>query len=157
MVPRGLNIHISRVHGVGHSRNHPSVASPLQTPPPHGDPHIATQSDPISERLNQLPRYRKNIKVLKHIPKGARCLAATKLSQIMDRCVQSNDSEDWYNLLTYSYTSLRVPSSDNHKESLTSKVKKNISESTINDFSTVDLAARDGAHLQRLPYYKAIE
>ncbi|CAG9135278.1 unnamed protein product [Plutella xylostella] len=149
VVPRGLNVHISRVHGDGYPRQPPSSAPALQ-----GDSQNAAQVDPIAPSLSQVPLFRRNVRVLKHVPKGARCLAANKLSQIMEKCVQTNNSEDWYELLTFSFTSLRVPSSDDRKQSLTSKVKKN-----INDGNSINLSASDfatGSHSQR-SLYKAVE
>lgn len=47
--------------------------------------------------------------MLKHIPKGARASAAGKLNQLIEKCVDSNDTTDWHNLLTFSYRALRVP------------------------------------------------
>lgn len=80
--------------------------------------------------LHSLPALKKNVRVLKHIPKGARNLAAGKLCTLIDACVRNNGVDDWFALLSFSFTALRVPGGGAGK-SLTSKVKENIDSLNI--------------------------
>lgn len=75
-----------------------------------------------------LSRCKSNIRVLKRVPRGARVLAASNLAQCVEECLASpNLSTNWKNLLTFAYTSLRVPEKVNNA-SLTTLVKRNITD-----------------------------
>lgn len=84
VVPRGLNVHISRVH-----KDLQNLRADQAAVPPVGD-------SPPS--LSHLSLLRSRVRVLKHIPKGARNLAAAKLSGVIEKCIQSNSIKDWYDL-----------------------------------------------------------
>lgn len=142
---RGLQIHIGRKHkdlSNGHS---------AQTHlPTTSDTPLSTSGPPSTQnQLSNLAKLKKSVQVLKHVPKGARCQAAGKLSDIIDTCVRTNSVTDWYLLLSFAYTALRVPDKGDQC-SLTSKVKRNI------EVTTIDLP--DGCSVSR-PYsiYKSIQ
>lgn len=60
------------------------------------------------------------------MPRAARVLAANKLAQCVEECLASpNLASNWKNLLTFAYTSLRVPVRVNNI-SLATSVKRNI-------------------------------
>lgn len=78
-----------------------------------------------------LARCRSNIRVLKRVPKGARILAANRLAQCLEECLASPDlAMKWKNLLTFAYTSLRVPERVNNV-SLSTLVKRNLTNPTL--------------------------
>lgn len=113
-------MHISRVH----KENGVPMAS-------------VDAADPVSNTndggLHKLQLLKKNVRVLKHIPKGARNLAAGKLSSLIEACVRNNEVDEWFALLSFSYTALKLPErSDSDKgTSLTTKVKQNIDECNL--------------------------
>lgn len=114
--PHGLNIHIGRKHK---SIRHNAVdTNNFQTQPLSYDPHIQTN-------LDSLAKLKASVPVLKHIPKGARAAAADKLRHLIEQCIETNGHTEWYQLLSFSFTSLRIPSKLDPR-SLTSKVKENI-------------------------------
>lgn len=59
-----------------------------------------------------------NIRVLRRIPKGARYLAAERLSEAIENCVLTNDEESWKHLMLFAYKGLAVPEKLNKKQSL---------------------------------------
>lgn len=73
-----------------------------------------------------LARCKRDIRVLKRVPRGARFSTANNLSKCVEEClVNPNLSSNWKNLLTFAYTALRVP--DKVKNVLLSTmVKRNI-------------------------------
>lgn len=72
------------------------------------------------------------MKVLKRIPRGARILAANKLTQCIDDCLANPKADQkWKKLLTFAYSSLQVPTKTRNV-SLTSLVKKNIGIEVLN-------------------------
>lgn len=73
-------------------------------------------------RLEELSGLKKRVPVLRHIPKGARSMAAAKLSEAIDRCLETNSSEDWAALLCFAYSALKVPDKTG-PGNLTNKVK----------------------------------
>lgn len=60
-----------------------------------------------------------------NIPKGARSLVAEKLCSILENCLRTNSVEDWFSLLSFSFSTLRVPKSV-AKKSLTSLMNDNV-------------------------------
>lgn len=115
---RGLNIHRSR-----HNLNSNGT-------------HANTEDSTISETafddyVNLLGRCKKNARILKRIPRGARVSAAYSLAEIIDECMaQPSFDKKWMNLLTYAYTALKVPDK-NRKVSLATSVKQNIIKPTL--------------------------
>ncbi|CAG9109033.1 unnamed protein product [Plutella xylostella] len=129
----------------GHARHtQPAAAVPAATnlnPPRNAQ---------VTSNFDLLASMRRNIRVLKHIPKGARCMAAGKLSHLIDLCVESNGRQEWYDLLTFPYSALRVPSSVDQR-SLTAKVKDNVNGSAEPIVDDSFLTHRQGS------IYRAIE
>lgn len=124
-VPHGLKVHIGRKHK--HLLSHDSAGSL------HVAPAVRlTQScaDPTAVTLKDLATLKNKVQVLKHVPKGARCLAAGKLSAVIERCLQTNSADDWLKLLSFAFTALKMPEQGDRK-SLTAKVKANIEDSQL--------------------------
>lgn len=112
-VPRGLNVHISRMHRDVHPQPHRSSSC-----------LIFTLCKP-----RQCVSVKKSVLVLRYIiPKGAISSAAGRLCELMDRCLSTNSNEDWGTLLSFEFISLRVPEKKDYR-SLTAKVKENIDTS----------------------------
>lgn len=105
----GLRIHYSRMHK--------EFLSDL-------DMETSLIPEDIQSFVSMLSRAKRNIRVLKRVPKGARIAAAQKLSQLMDSCI-SNTTSAWMNLLLFSYTCLQVPEKSTN---LTQAVKDNIKQ-----------------------------
>lgn len=130
---RGLAIHYGRMHK-------PKASPPeASTPAPQPSPTAATLGRSLTPgdlttthppaaltQFETLGDQRACVRVLKHIPKGARSRAAGKLTSVIDKCLESNLAEDWWDLLSFNYTSLRVPQGKEGTTSLTSRVKQNI-------------------------------
>lgn len=78
-----------------------------------------------------LARCKLNVRVLKRVPRGARILAANKLSKCVEECLANpNLATKWKNLLTFTYSSLRVPEKVGNI-SLASMVKRNIEKAEL--------------------------
>lgn len=78
-----------------------------------------------------IARCRRNIRVLKRVPRGARIVAATKLTKCIQDCLAAPHLDSkWKKLLTFAYASLRVPETVKNK-SLASMVKKNIERAEL--------------------------
>lgn len=87
-LPNGLKIHCKKIHPeVTLSNIFDNDASTITI-------------DSIAEKLTFM---KKNLNVLKRIPKGARLLAAHNLSDVIDTCVKKNDLKSWCDLLFFSY------------------------------------------------------
>lgn len=109
----GLKIHI------GHK--HKSVSRPASSPPPPTPTHPAAQG----LGLDDLATLKQSVRVLRHIPKGARNLAAGRLSDLIGKCLDTNGSDDWFSLLSFPYSALKAPELSG-PGNLTAKVKRNI-------------------------------
>lgn len=71
-----------------------------------------------------LSKCKRNIRVLKRVPRGARVLAAKTLTKCVEECLSEKHLESrWKKLLTFAYATLRVPEKIKNK-SLSSIVKK---------------------------------
>lgn len=108
----GLKVHVGRMH----KQTLSSGAQDRVVGVPPSQQHWS---------IEDLGKLKKTIPLLKHIPKGARSVAAEQLSSLMNRCVDTNGTEDWCTLLTFAYRALRVPSKSG-SGGLTHKVKANI-------------------------------
>lgn len=108
---RGLKIHYSKAHK--------EFLSDLS----NGPDKCIVDIDELSKKLNL---YRKSIRVLKRIPKGARIIAAKKLESVITKCTNLNNLESWCDLLLFSYIALQIPKRSSKKNKLTSIVKNNI-------------------------------
>lgn len=82
------------------------------------------------EGLKFIGSYKRKIRLLNRIPKGARILAASKLTTIMNECVSNNDAVSWENLLLFSYKALHAPDKSK-SNSLVSAVKANIANLSL--------------------------
>lgn len=58
---------------------------------------------------DKLCKLKKNVRILKRIPKGARIAVANKLSEAIQDCVQLNDLKAWQKLMVFCYYALRIP------------------------------------------------
>lgn len=67
-----------------------------------------TQAQQTRSGLHNLPSLKRQVRVLRHIPKGARKVAAGRLSHLIEECLRSNDVEDWFNLLSFPFSALRA-------------------------------------------------
>ena len=116
---KGLKIHWTRAH----------PNEPLE------------HSDPINNSTNsfeaKLASCKINIKILRRIPKGARCCAADKLNQVIDRCLTQNTEKCWQDLMLFAYIAFRVPDKSNKgpEKSLVSKIKQNLRDFELTPFS----------------------
>lgn len=120
----GLKVHIGRMHK---GALQPAVASQTVA----SDPLLAQNgmsSGSQARSLDVIATLKKSTPVLRHIPKGARNQAAGRLCEIVDKCVDCNEVEDWYALLTFAFSALRVPSKE-LPGNMTAKVKANIAAS----------------------------
>lgn len=125
-------MHISRVHRDVVSQDPNRLVLPGEaesgTVPAGGSGVVTRTSQTVS--LSDLPTLKSSVRVLRHIPKGARSLAAGKLCTVIEDCLRTNGVEEWFNLLSFSYSALRVPN-EVERKSLTAKVKHNIDNSDL--------------------------
>lgn len=96
--------------------------------PPSLGSQDAADTQPLPEKLSF---YKKNIRILKRIPKGARSTAAFRLAQTIEECTTKNDFKSWETLITFSYAAFKIPEKSN--KSLSHVVKKNIASLSIDD------------------------
>lgn len=79
---------------------------------------------------SQLAKLKSSTRILKRVPKAARPLAAMALSKVINACIKDNSFCSWSNLLLFAYKSFNVSHSSNQKKiSLSSQIKKNITDS----------------------------
>ena len=52
-----------------------------------------------------------NVRIIRRVPKSARHLAATRLSEIIDTCVEDNTAEAWADLMNFAWQRLYLPES----------------------------------------------
>ncbi|KAJ4438073.1 hypothetical protein ANN_14012 [Periplaneta americana] len=116
---RGLRVHWSRAH--------PNI--------PFAPNNIPFPKSSLDDFQTCLIHSKQHIHVLRRIPKGARALAASRLSHFISQCLSQNSVESWYNLLLFAYIALRVPEKSG-KKSLVSKIKDNINNFQIADIKT---------------------
>lgn len=140
---RGLNIHISRVHG---------DLAPGSTPPlrPSSNPTHSSlvNTPPISETLSKL---KNSIPVIKRIPRSARFLVAQKLTKDLKTAINQNSQESWEHLLTFPYRILYVREDVQRGTSLTSRIKQNCA----NPHNVTDLSS--SAFKQKLSLSQHVE
>lgn len=109
---KGLRIHSSK--------KHPGIDFP----------ESRKQESYVEDELKYISRYKAKIRLLKRIPKGARVLAANKLSTIVNECISKNFESSWENLMLFSFKSLYIPDKST-SSSLVASVKNNISKFTL--------------------------
>lgn len=126
---RGLNIHISKSHPDLRVRKPQSKADNSRDHTHDvalgGNPAQPSSPSPSSPTLSDLPTLKKNIPVLKHVPRAARYLAAGKLHNVIDKCLQTNSVDDWFSLMSFAFSALKVPVRNSHP-TVTAAVKDNI-------------------------------
>lgn len=94
----------------------------------NGNDNISVSDTSFEDFAILLALCKSNIRVLKRVPRGARVFAANKLAQCVEECLASPDlATNWKNLLTFAYTSLRVPVKINNV-SFSTSVKRNITK-----------------------------
>ncbi len=123
-LPNGLKIHCTKMHP---EKSSPSIVN-------NDESEITIESV-----IDKLVYMKKNVKVLKRIPKGARVVAAYNLSKIIDKCVQNNDIKSWCDLLFFSYAAFQIPEKKLKSNSLVRIVKRN-----INDLQLPNVQASNG-------------
>lgn len=116
---RGLNVH----------RNHHLSQPAPNNNPSDKDPHAI--DDCFEDFVLLLARCKSNVKVLKRVPRGARISAANKLSTCIEECLANPFlTKNWKNLLTFAYTSLKVPDKIKNT-SLATLVKRNVEKAEL--------------------------
>lgn len=87
--------------------------------------------------------FKKGVKVIRRIPRGARITVAMKLASLMNDCVKSNTSDAWKSLFLFPYYVLNVKRDRSKRKSLTKIIKENANKSeyriTPEDRITVSL------------------
>ncbi|XP_061706402.1 uncharacterized protein LOC133525602 [Cydia pomonella] len=116
----GLKVHIGRLH----KTRPPIVFTPTLTVQPQ-QRQQALSGNNSSLNLDDLATLKQSVRVLRHIPKGARNLAAGKLCEAIDQCIKNNGTLEWFTLLSFAYSALKAPESTS-AGNLTTKVKRNI-------------------------------
>lgn len=105
------------------------------------------QSNNFDSKLfeDKISRLEQNVRVIKRIPKGARIIAAYKLTEIMKKTANKNDSASWEELLLFPFKAFKVP--ENNKKSLTKLVKNNIKNDEL--FSTFKMKSNKPGSLSK--------
>jgi hypothetical protein len=87
-------------------------------------------TEDLSGLLSQL---RATTRVIRRIPKGARLAVAEEYSKVVNRCVSQNTTDSWKHLLLFVYSTLSLSKdlSATCKVSLTTLVKRNLSDQSI--------------------------
>ena len=94
---------------------------------------VALNEPELLDRVkSQMGTWKKNIKVLKRVPKGARVAAAEALSTLLENVNEKNDVCAWVRLFGFSYSALRCPSKSSSNEarrpSLATRVRHQIND-----------------------------
>ena len=95
------------------------------------DPVNNLTDDELSARLHHLvANWKKNIRVLARVPKGARVQAAEALTKLLDDVSDNNNITSWARLFGFSFGALRnptrTPQSGQAKTSLATKIRAQI-------------------------------
>ena len=95
------------------------------------DPVNNLTDDELSARLHHLvANWKKNIRVLARVPKGARVQAAEALTKLLDDVSDNNNITSWARLFGFSFSALRnptrTPQSGQAKTSLATKIRAQI-------------------------------
>lgn len=120
--PHGLKVHIGHMH-----KHFPQV---IPSNPRLSVSQQAHGNNPIHLDFGDLATLKQSVRVLRHIPKGARNLAAAKLSDLIDKCIDSNGTLEWFSLLSFAYSALKSPEAS-ATGNLTTKVKRNINSASF--------------------------
>ena len=82
-----------------------------------------------NEESLRLDPYYPGVRVIKRIPKGARNLAANKMADLIDRCVEENVTDTWSELFHFSWRRLYQPGKE-------TRAKKSVSGSLGSSLTT---------------------
>ena len=119
-------------------------------------PHIDTDG-PDAAKFFEDPNIMSlgSVRVLKRIPKGARNVAASLLSEIFHDCAHKNDLTAWRRQVSFASQCFRIPDSTNSNRTLTASVKDQIAifresldyglPSSLNREDTVAVGGNNGA------------
>ncbi len=107
----------------------------------------------VNSLADRISYYKRNVRVLKRVSKGARMLAAYELAKLIEKTVSMNNHSSWEELLLFVYKSFRVP--ENNKKNLTKVVKNNINSD--DSIPTFNKYARKQAPLARRVESKVAE
>ena len=113
--------------------SHPTITTSTSN-----SPILIEQSSP-SDQIEIEPKY-PGIRVIQRVPKHARHLAAVKLSEVLDRCVEENSLEAWADLFHFAWRRLYQPKQTNRGKSgahgpgtsLTTKIKDQLNSTNPN-------------------------
>ena len=106
-----------------HCKLHRAGGADVHQTPALSDAEL-TQNLPVL-----LGQWKRHIRVLARIPRGARINAAEALCTLIENVVTNNTTLDWARLFGFSYSALRCPKNrinDPHHVSLTTKIKEQI-------------------------------
>jgi hypothetical protein len=120
--PHGLCVHVGRMHK-DVPRSAPAGATQSSRSLVQSDTQGALS-------LDSLANLKRSVRVLRHIPKGARNLAAGKMCDLIDKCIDTNGTAEWFEFLTFAYSALRAPDATG-SGNLTTKVKRNIDSAFV--------------------------
>lgn len=62
----------------------------------------------VNSLIDKIGYYKRNVRILKRIPKAARMLAAYELAKLIEKTVEKNDSSSWEELLLFPYKAFQV-------------------------------------------------
>lgn len=127
---RGLKIHFSRKHPkndhlISHSCNPSSNYTII--PPSHPITSLSQSDKSFWEKISEL---KKNVPVLKRIPRGARIAALQSLSNLIKNVIVQNSVSAWERLLLFPYRILHIRPNRNIKTTITQTIKDNCSNNT---------------------------
>ncbi|KAJ2937582.1 hypothetical protein O0L34_g12980 [Tuta absoluta] len=108
--PHGLLVHIGRMHK-GVQRNGVNSRSVTEQSSSGASAVLSGIQAQVTypHNFENLAALRSQIRILKHIPKSARCVVAGRLCELIDNCLRNNALEDWYALLTFAFTGFMIP------------------------------------------------
>lgn len=144
---RGLAIHTARRHAI-HVTVDPPLPSASQPAPTTDRDVYFNSSSSFAEKLGTL---KKNVQIIKIIPRGARRAVANSLAECVAKVVSENSIQAWERLFTFSFSVLHVNKSN--KDSLTKQIKDN--SSSVSAFSDIlPNSTLVNSHFNSRPYSK---
>lgn len=98
-------------------------------------------SDPTSDNNQadlhtRLASLKKSIRVIKRLPKATRIVAASRLSKLINNCVDLNTLDSWENLLTFTYTYLHYNFDQPRKQSITATILRHFKDCSTPSIDT---------------------
>uniref|UniRef100_A0A8D8WSG0 Reverse transcriptase domain-containing protein n=1 Tax=Cacopsylla melanoneura TaxID=428564 RepID=A0A8D8WSG0_9HEMI len=131
---KGLRIHYGHAHrdflsDLNCDRTSASetfVAHLFDSVPSTSSVFVQTDLDLLSKNLTNL---KKNVKIIKRIPKGVRMLVASQLSSVIQSCLSENTIASWAELFLFSFKFLNV--TQEKKGSLVQAIKANLISNAV--------------------------